>query len=140
MNFPKITRKSAIVMIAVATIMFTGVYLFTHRQEAFVNQWFSEFKQVDGYAKAQALQESGKAFARTFKSGEWLVATCEHSCCSGAGYDATIIRDSTGAIYVNTEHCYCGMSEEMSATFSEVKADSLATFYPQLKELNLTRR
>jgi hypothetical protein len=75
---------------------------------------------------------------RTFPSGEWYVATCEHACCSGAGFDATVIRDSTGAIYADKTHTFCGV-EGMAEDLSYIKADSLAEFYARVWQMKLQR-
>jgi hypothetical protein len=78
---------------------------------------------------------------RVFASGEWIVATCEYSCCSGAGFDATVIRDSTGATYANTGHNFCGI-EGLGEGLGEysVPAASLPAFYSGLSKLNLQRQ
>jgi len=40
-------------------------------------------------------------------SGEWYAVVLEHDCCSGAGFDAVMIKDSSGSIYT-AEKNYCG--------------------------------
>ena len=65
--------------------------------------------------------------------------TFEHSCCSGAGFDATVIRDSAGAIYADTTHTFCGI-EGISGELSAVSADSLSGFYSHVNQLKLQKQ
>lgn len=40
--------------------------------------------------------------------GSWVAVVMEHSCCTGAGFDATLYVASTGEAYLDSESCYCG--------------------------------
>jgi len=119
--------------------VFVGYRSYMRRPQAFIQQWSERFRAVNSLEEAKRFQESEPVYLRTFPSGEWLIATCEHSCCSGAGFDATVIRDSTGAIYADATHCFCGI-EEMSSEFERVPAGTLAAFYPGLQSINLQRQ
>ncbi|WFB34963.1 hypothetical protein P3T73_12420 [Kiritimatiellota bacterium B12222] len=41
-------------------------------------------------------------------SGEHYFVLLEHACCTGAGFDAVVIRDSNGSIYTAKQN-YCGI-------------------------------
>ena len=62
-------------------------------------------------------------------SGEWYAVVLEHSCCSGAGFDAVMIKDSKGTIYT-AEKNYCGYEGfhiDESATNIETLSKALLT-------------
>lgn len=121
---------------------FGGYWHYAHRPQAFIKQWNTDFRKLDGLGSArQMVQSEPWVVLRVFPSGEWLVATCEHSCCSGAGFDATVIRDSTGAIYADTTHTFCG-SEGLAAELGErsVPAASLQACYSTLSQLKLQKQ
>ena len=131
-----------ILLIAVAALVLGGGLLayryYIGRPERFVHEWSTRFKAVQTLQEAKRLDETEPVFVHTFASGEWFVATCEHSCCSGAGFDATVIRDSTGAIFADTSHTFCGI-EGMASDLRDAAGDSLPEFYSHLKMLKLRR-
>ncbi|MES2570071.1 MAG: hypothetical protein V4710_08450 [Verrucomicrobiota bacterium] len=112
---------------------------YTERPQVFVQRWSERFRALDSFAAAEQLRQSVPVYVRTLPSGEWFIATCEHSCCSGAGFDATVIRDSTGAIYADTTHTFCGI-EGMSAELDAASSDSLSVLYKRLNHLHLQKQ
>lgn len=131
----------AFVFVAFVVITFLPRQLtFIHRPR-FINHWSERFRGIESLDTAKQMDQKEPVFIRTFPSGEWIIATCEHSCCSGAGFDATVIRDSAGTIYTDTTHTFCGI-EGMSSTLSEygTPATSLTSFYSGLSMLKLEKQ
>jgi hypothetical protein len=62
----------------------------------------------------------------------------EHSCSSGAGFDATIFYDSSGAVRVDRTHHFCGI-EGLQSELGSVAATSLADFYTGLHQCQLAK-
>jgi hypothetical protein len=50
---------------------------------------------------------SDHAMICTLPSGDWYAVRLEHACCTGAGFDAVMIKDSQGQFYT-AEKNYCG--------------------------------
>ncbi len=138
---PKRRIVALVILALVATGAFAGYRSYTQRPRAFIQHWSERFRTVDSLDTAKRFEQSESVVVRTLPSGEWLIATCEHSCCSGAGFDATVIRDSTGAIYADTTHTFCGI-EGLGGELSEdrVHATSLAAFYSGLSQLKLQKQ
>ena len=131
-----------IIVFALCAIVVVGLvtpHLAFIHQPRFVRHWSQQFRGIDSLDAAKSFEESERVFVRAFSSGEWLIATCEHSCCSGAGFDATVIRDSTGTIYTDTTHTFCGI-EDMTSAFAQISAETLSAFYPRLTQLKLKRQ
>lgn len=126
-------------LIAFIVIGLVTPHLTFIHQPRFVRHWSERLRTIDSLDAAKRFGEGEPVFVRAFPSGEWLIATCEHSCCSGAGFDATVIRDSTGAIYSDTTHTFCGI-EGMSSELSQVSAEALSAFYPRLTQLKLQKQ
>ncbi len=72
-------------------------------------------------------QDVPNAYVRTFDSGESIAVRMEHACCSGAGFNATVLYGSDGKVLVDTEHCFCGY-EGMVFELKSIPAGSLAEF------------
>ncbi len=108
------------------------------RPLVFIGKWSREFRNVTTLEDARRLEKGGRVWVKAFSNGEWLLATCEHSCCSGAGFDATVIRDSTGAILVDRTHTSCGV-QGMILELEAVPGDSLSAFYAGAGHLRLER-
>ena len=146
-NNPTSTRspKRRIVALVVFALVAAGAIAsyrsYTQRPRAFIQHWSERFRTVDSLDTAKRLEQSEPVIVRSLPSGEWFIATCEHSCCSGAGFDATVIRDSTGAIYADTTHTFCGI-EGLGGELSEhlAPATSLAAFYSGLSQLKLQKQ
>jgi hypothetical protein len=130
-----------ILALLVATA-FAGYWHYARRPQAFIHHWSERFRTIDSLDAARQLARSeSRVVLRVLPSGEWFVTTCEHSCCSGAGFDSTIIRDSTGAIYADTTHTFCGV-EGLGEALGErrVPAASLSAFYSALSHLQLEKQ
>ena len=144
-NNPILPRspKRRIVALVIFALLVVGAFAayrsYTQRPRAFVQHWSERFRTVDSLDTAKRFEQSEPVYVRTLSSGEWFIATCEHSCCSGAGFDATVIRDSTGAIYADTTHTFCGI-EGMSSELAAASSDTLSAFYTRLKQLNLHKQ
>ena len=125
-----------------AVTAFGAYWHHANRPQAFIQRWSERFRKLDSLDTARQLAQSeAPVVLRVLPSGEWFVTTCEHSCCSGAGFDATVIRDSTGAIYADTTHTFCGiegLGEELGE--QRVPATSLPAFYSALTQLELRRQ
>src|SRR5687768_6937866 len=98
-------------VVAIALIIAAG-FSFAYQRRAqrphvFIQHWSERFRRLDDLVAAKQVEQTTSAVVRTFSSGEWLIATCEHACCGGAGYNATVIRDSSGSIYSETTHTFC---------------------------------
>ena len=80
--------------------------------------------RTDRFLKNAFIQLSGDGGTETVRSipidtGDSFSIILEHSCCSGAGFDAVAIRTSSGAEYEST-NAYCGMQDfvfEFPSTF-----------------------
>jgi len=141
-NPPRASMRRGLILGMVALISAGGWFCYleyTRRPRAFVCQWNEQFRKIDNLASARKFQEDNGVFLREFPSGEWLIGTCEHSCCSGAGFDATVIRDSKGAVFADTSHTFCGI-EAMYSELGGIPADNLAGFYGKQKLLDLHRQ
>lgn len=135
---PKRRLAPSIILALIAAAAFATYWHYTQRPRAFIKLWTERFRAVDSLQAAEHLAESEPVIVRSFPSGEWLVATCEHSCCSGAGFDATVIRDSTSAVYADTTYTFCGI-EGLGGELPK-HAASLPDFYSALTQLKLLRQ
>ena len=76
----------------------------------FVRRWHSDLRACSDPTSAQVLlkrnKEGGEAVMMA--DGSWLAIVMEHSCCTGAGFNATLYVASTGETYLDPESCYCG--------------------------------
>jgi hypothetical protein len=62
--------------------------------------------------------EQDEKFAEKLNKQEWYTMRLEHSCCSGAGFDAVIIKDSTGNIYTKNQN-FCGYEGFMASRLTK---------------------
>lgn len=69
----------------------------TTRDERFLSNAFAQFDGLGGTEWVETIK---------FPSGESMSVILEHSCCSGAGFDAVAIRTSTGIDYQGAKP-YC---------------------------------
>lgn len=130
---PLLRRLLVLTLLAIGA--FAG-YRLLYGPEAFTRHWKNRFETVNDLGAAERLEQSDHVILQTFPSGEWLVAVCEHSCCDGAGFNRTVIRDSRETTYVDTAHCFCGM-QDLRFTFEASPAESLTSFYAHLSILKL---
>lgn len=73
----------------------------------------------------------------SLKSGDSFRALLEHSCCSGAGFDAVAIQTSDGSIY-HSRNNYCG-EEGFHAAMTEREFGSLPELENYLLENGYTK-
>jgi hypothetical protein len=99
------------------------------RKAAFIVEWSTTFR----LAQSLDLMKQTGAYTRTFPNGQWVAAVCEHSCCSGRGFDATVVYDSEGVVLAERSYRFCGM-ETMWSEMDSVPARSVDEFYRGLKE------
>ncbi len=72
-------------------------------------KWTKDFNKLKTIYDAEKCSQTDRdIFVYKFENGEWLIARCESSCCSGAGYNISIIHDSQGCTYMNTDYSFCG--------------------------------
>ena len=136
--------KRPVVALIVFSLLAAGVLAarsYARGPRAFVQHWTDRFRSIDSLDAAKRFEQSDPVIVRKLPSGEWFIATCEHSCCSGAGFDATVICDSTGAIYADVTQTFCGiegLGEELGE--HRIPATSLAAFYSSLTQLKLQKQ
>jgi hypothetical protein len=75
-------------------------------------------------------------FTRKFSDQTWVAAISEHSCSSGAGFDATVFYDSKGVVRVDRAHHFCGV-EGLQSELNRVAANTLPDFYAGLQQCQL---
>lgn len=118
----------------------TGSFLWigapNRRAQAFIATWESRFGRCGSLREIRSLPEAELIYVREFPTGEWVAARSEHSCCSGAGFDATVFYDSAGAVRRDTSCSFCGY-EGLKGRLDQVQARSLAQFYGGLHYLRL---
>ena len=72
-------------------------------------KWTKDFGKIKTIYDAEKCSQADRdIFVHRFDNDEWLIGRCESSCCSGAGYDISIIHDSQGNTYMNTDYSFCG--------------------------------
>ena len=130
------SRRLAKRLLLVALIAVVGLVAYDNsprgterHRETFIDEWSSRFSSARTLEAIKPLQ----AYTRTLPSGEWVAAICAHSCCSGSGYDATVIYDSRGATRVDRSYTFCGI-ETMYSEMDKVEAQSADEFYRGLEE------
>lgn len=120
-----------LILIALSVII---KHLFAEKRAMrFINNWGNNFMQCNTIEDVQLIPQEERPdliWVKQFNNGEWVIARNEHAC-SGTGFDATIFRDSTGVIYYQTAHHYCGY-EGLCAELSAVKGTNLVQFYAGL--------
>jgi hypothetical protein len=108
------------------------------RAALFIRYWGTRFRSVRTIEDARRMARLTDAVFKELPSGDWFMAVCEHSCCSGAGFDATVIHDSAGATYTDTTYTFCGM-EALWCELGSTDARNLRQFYASLTYLDLHR-
>jgi hypothetical protein len=126
------TLVSTLVLLVCAALVAYGAYQASpaaaeRRKAAFIQEWSDRFRILQELPSIERLP----VFTRTFPNGEWVAAICEHACCSGRGFNATVVYDSEGVVRVNRTHCYCGM-EALMSEMGDLPAESLVEFYREL--------
>lgn len=130
-------KKLIIISVGIISLMVIAIMRSGQSaSDAFVERWSKQFKMAGNLKAVKALPQAKLIYIQTFKNGEWVAATCEHACCSGAGYNATVFYDSQRKIYYDTTYSFCGL-EGLGGELGKAKATSLQTFYPQLCQLSL---
>jgi len=127
----------------VVAAIIAGQLFFRMAPERFVDRWAGLFRGCNGLASVESLsnrEAKGALYIREFADGEWVAVSSECSC-TGAGFDASVFYDSTGAIYSDTTHHFCGY-EGLCGELNGIDASGLDDFYMALKALkpiSLTR-
>ena len=79
-------------------------------QARFIRHWQSDLSRCSGPSAAQSMlyrnKEGGEAVRML--DGSWVAVVMEHSCCTGAGFDATLYVASTGGTFLDLDSSYCG--------------------------------
>jgi hypothetical protein len=102
----------------------------------FVADSARDFRRLGSLKAMKNLPIEKQPYTRTFANGEWIAVQMEHSCCSGAGFNATVIYDSKGHLSFDTTRAFCGY-EDMASEFSRIKAGSLKDFYRKVPGMRL---
>jgi len=107
----------------------------SHEQESFRKKWIKKFKKVNTPADLKSLRLMDKVYFRKFKNGDWIIVAVEHSCCVGAGFDATLIKDNRNRIYFDFKYTWCGIPM-LANKFSSIKADSVKIFFEKVHKIH----
>jgi hypothetical protein len=118
---------AAILLLAVTTTIAWAI-----RPTVFVRSWTARLRPCKSLTDIALLPERDRILTQEFSNGEWVAGVMEHSCCSGAGFDATIFKDSRGKIFVDRTYSFCGY-EELEQLFGPT-IRSLDEFYSALKK------
>ncbi|MDA3799191.1 MAG: hypothetical protein PF692_08945 [Kiritimatiellae bacterium] len=106
----------------------------------FVSENANFFMSHSSLEELRDLSDKGEyVWIQEFDNGEWVAIRMEHSCCSGAGFDATVIFDSNHNIKYDREYTFCGY-EALSGMLNEINAEGLSEFYAKLDFLHLKNR
>ena len=126
-----------IVIIACALVAgLIKLHLIGPTADEFVNHWGELFAQCNSVSDLKQISDVDRPdliFVRKFDNGELIFARSEHACTSGAGYNATVFRDSSGAIYYDTSHHFCGY-EGLCCELKSIVSTNLNQFYAGLAE------
>ena len=138
-NRKKYLIASRIKLIVVTVICIAILYTLNiwpgKGQTAFVSKWSQRLQHIDSPSKIPENYKND-LYALNFSNGEWIITAMDHSCCSGSGFDATVIRDSRGKVAYDVSHTFCGF-EGMSSELGHLKATSLDEFYSKATFLKL---
>jgi hypothetical protein len=104
------------------------------RASRFVSSTSAALRACHGLEETQHVAQ----FMRTFSDGTWVAAISEHSCSSGAGFEATVFYDTTGAVWVDRTHHFCGV-EGLQSELSSFVAPTLRDFYAGLHQCQLAQ-
>jgi hypothetical protein len=110
----------------------------------YAHKWSNDFSKIKTIHDAEEYSQGNRdLFVYKFENDEWMIARCETSCCSGAGYNISIIHDSRGETYMNTEYSFCGREiSEIISRFRDKNSrppKSLDDFYKNTA-IPLTKR
>ena len=134
-----------IVAIALPIAYISSAVLWTYIAPTYyAYKWSNDFSKIKTIRDAEECSQADRdIFVYKFDNNEWLIARCETSCCSGAGYDISIIHDSQGNTYMNTDYSFCGKDiDEMLQRFKAENSrppKSLDDFYKNTP-IPLTKR
>ena len=141
--FPvKIRRTHLVGAVCVTVLISGGVWLFLRHYDArsmrFVDHWASLLSRCRNIQEVEAVakEQDRLVLTRRFDSGEWVAVCSEHSCCSGAGFDATVFVDSKGTIQYDTTHSFCGY-EGLCGELNGVAASNLNQFYSGVDSMGI---
>lgn len=97
------TRSRFYVTTAIVLVVIGGLLILTRTSNS---KLIADFYQKSR-AELAAIHAPRQGDTSLLPSGEWYAIRLEHSCCSGFGFDAVMIRDSEGKYYT-AEKNYCG--------------------------------
>ena len=113
------------VLVLSALLAVSGWWLM--RPRLFVKRWVKEFAKCHMIEDVRCLPQSELIFVREFSDKTWCAARSEHSCATGAGFNATVFCDSQGRIYFNYDHHFCGY-EGLAGELSRIAAQNADGF------------
>lgn len=130
-------RLLPVCLIALVALGFLVKHLSTpQRAKRFITHWAVLFSQCNSLADVESIAQEERPdliWMREFENGEWVIARTEHACTSGAGFDATVFRDSSGSILYQTTHHFCGY-EGLCGDLRRAGATNLVQFYASLDD------
>ena len=133
--FRRILRIALIATIALSIAFISSAVLWHYIAPTYyAYKWTNDFSKIRTIYDAEKCSQADRnIFVYKFDNDEWLIGRCESSCCSGAGYNISIIHDSQGCTYMNTDYSFCGNEiEEIVRRFEEANSRpprSLEDFY-----------
>ena len=108
--FRRILRIALIATIALSIAFISSAVLWHYIAPTYyAYKWTNDFSKIRTIYDAEKCSQADRnIFVYKFDNDEWLIGRCESSCCSGAGYNISIIHDSQGCTYMNTDYSFCG--------------------------------
>jgi hypothetical protein len=132
-------KKGIIIAGLLTTAVLAGVlisFVTGPTPEKFIDHWGTTFTRCNSIRDIKAIPATDRQdliWVREFTNGEWILARNEYACTDGAGFDATVFRDSNGSIFYQTTHHFCGY-EGLCGELTQVKATNLVEFYASLDQ------
>lgn len=101
--------KAGLALVAVMAIAGAAFLPFdVIRRELYIREAEHRLKAVHSLNEARELAKDEQYKIWETGDGRWALGCAEYSCCAGAGYDAVVIRDSSGTRLVSRTINLCG--------------------------------
>jgi hypothetical protein len=129
-------------LIAFGTSVIFSRLIPDNRSERFVAHWTKLFQRMATLEEISGIPTEDRPeliFTRRFTNGEWVMVRGEYSCTDGAGFDATVFRDSSGIIRYQTGHHYCGF-DGLRGELNGIEANSITEFFESIRGLEVTEQ
>ena len=129
-----INRYMKVVLVISLIAVLSAIYLIRTNPMYFVRHWSKVFSEIESYEEATAFFESEDCKAvwkHEFDNGEWVIAISQCACSGFRGKDVTVFSDSTGAVFYQLRHHFCGY-EGLSCELNQIATTNLFGFYSEL--------